>query len=604
MRVSLNTMSLSAMFLERLDKHEQQSPSVKIPQYFGDSIATICSTLNDVLLYQSLMENKIEIASNIFNVASLLREVEISCIESISEKQITFQINLDQNISKILIGDSLRIRQILSNFVSHTISYLNEQGGSLQLCARIVSLDSDSAIHTNEDSESIEFLVHVDGCYISEKNQQDLFEEFVSLREGECKARQGSGLGLVVSKKLADLLGGTIGFRSHIRGGSSFFVIIPFSTKLEVKNESSIDKSLYANIKNRASNTSAFRSAPDFVNGFEHSAQFASTLVTPLEILQKTEQLLVTNSEDSDIQEIVIQPLLNESEINTDLPIINWRPIVLIAGVIHVCLVAIFRLHQNNTSSNVSGDVALNISGIAAVAFLASAARAFSCLSIVRPNRKPVLICMGIVNLISANSHLMTSLDLFPIFTSSTGRVLQATRIAYWLPMILIMAYICGLVDQIRFPNVAKQMLITVVFTGIFFVAQMYITSIIMLPIIWCTVMFCSSSIMSMDERNATSAHFCSSHCLLGAFMAQITMHAMCSLLLDLESELFISTSLDVALTVLFSTILIDRDFISIGLLRKVYELKEARNKAQRHFLRYLFHEVYNESAAKKKKKN
>jgi len=154
------------------------------------------------------------------------------------------------------------------------------------------------------------------------------------------------------------------------------------------------------------------------------------------------------------------------------------------------------------------------------------------------------------------------------------------------------MTYICGVMDQLCFPNIKKQMLITVVFTGIFFVSQMYITSIIMLPIIWCAVMFCASSIMSTDERLGTSSDVCLSRWLLSAFMVQMTLHAMCSLLLDLETELLFSTCLDVALTVLFSTILIDRDFISLGHLRQVYEVKKARNEAQRHFLRYLFHEV------------
>jgi len=444
-----------------------------------------------------------------------------------------------------------------------------------------------------DDTESIEFVVHVDGCYISETNQKFLFEEFVSLREGECQARQGSGLGLVVSRKLADLLGGTIGFRSHIGRGSSFFVVIPFSTTSRSRNEGLIDKSMYANIETRASNTSAFRSAPDYVNGFEHSVQ---ALVTTIENYQKAEKSSPTYAEDDDMQEIVIQPLLNETETSTDLAILNWRPIAFLACCIHVIIAILFCYNGNHSSSsffNSSGDLALNISEIAAAAFLASAARAFSCLSLVRPTRKPVLICIGIIDLISANSHLMTSLDLFPFFISSTGRILHGARIAYWLPKILIMAYICGVIDRSHFPGVKVQMLITVVFTGIFYVAQMYITSFIMLPIIWCAVMFCASFLMSINNASeSSSAHVCLSRWLLGAFMIQMALHTTCSLLFDLKTELIISTSLDVALTVLFSTILIDRDFVSVGLLRQVCELKEARNKAQRRFLRYLFHEV------------
>ena len=173
---------------------------------------TLLEIIGNILDISKIEGGKLEIIE-----ADYLPKEEIESLlkimrTKVEEKDLKFNVFIDPNIPECLLGDRLRIKQIINNFLSNAIKYTEK--GSIDFGARWIN-------------NSLELKVRDTGRGIKKEDRDKLFEKFERLHVEKTSAVQGTGLGLAITKNLVDLMGGTIKVDSEFGVGSTFDVIIP-----------------------------------------------------------------------------------------------------------------------------------------------------------------------------------------------------------------------------------------------------------------------------------------------------------------------------------------------------------------------------------------
>ena len=173
---------------------------------------SLLTILNDILDLSKLDAGRLSINAQPFNLDELLMSLHGLLINSAQAKGLTLSIDDALNVPKQLIGDSLRLRQVLINLLGNAIKFTER--GSVNL---IISLQ-----HLNNQAARLLFSVKDTGIGIDPDLQNKLFLPFSQLDDGYSRNFQGTGLGLVISQELTQLMGGDIKIDSHLGIGSCF----------------------------------------------------------------------------------------------------------------------------------------------------------------------------------------------------------------------------------------------------------------------------------------------------------------------------------------------------------------------------------------------
>jgi signal transduction histidine kinase/CheY-like chemotaxis protein len=171
--------------------------------------------INDILDMSKIEAKKFELAHEPFALEAMVCNMGSIIGVRTAEKKQDFFIDLSPDISKVIIGDEMRLSQILLNLLSNAVKFTPE-GGQIRLSLRRLS--------TREGKEEVEATVSDTGIGISKEQQARLFNAFVQADTGTAKRFGGTGLGLTISKSLAELMGGGIIVESTPGEGSSFIV--------------------------------------------------------------------------------------------------------------------------------------------------------------------------------------------------------------------------------------------------------------------------------------------------------------------------------------------------------------------------------------------
>lgn len=177
----------------------------------------LLALVNDLLEINKAEEQKIILKKIPFN---LKREVEIinNSLAFMAEANgNNLCINVDETIPQTLVGDELRLSQILMNLISNGLKFT--EAGEVKIEAKLLSIE--------ESTCSIKFVVSDTGIGIKEEDQQKIFEKFVQI-ERKKGDYQGTGLGLPIVKKLVELFGGTIEVESQQNKGTTFTFNLTF----------------------------------------------------------------------------------------------------------------------------------------------------------------------------------------------------------------------------------------------------------------------------------------------------------------------------------------------------------------------------------------
>ena len=180
----------------------------------------LMSLINDVLDMSKIESGKIQIKNELFDLRLFLENIENIYSVQTEEKGINFEISLFGRIDEFIVGDSLRLNQILTNLLSNALKFTPE-GGSIALDVR--------ELKHEEDFVLLRFLVKDTGMGIKEENLEKIFEAFEQENAEITHKFGGTGLGLSIVSKFSELMGGRVTVRSEYGKGSEFGVELPFA---------------------------------------------------------------------------------------------------------------------------------------------------------------------------------------------------------------------------------------------------------------------------------------------------------------------------------------------------------------------------------------
>ena len=173
--------------------------------------------INDILDMSKIQSGQMELAKAAYNPGDMLSEIVAMMWMRARDKELDFHVNVSPDIPAELIGDEVRIKQILINIVNNAIKYTREGSVTLTVQCGEKSGDSMNIIYTVSDT----------GIGIRKESLPHLFNAFRRVDEDNNRYIEGTGLGLSIVKQLVDLMGGRITVNSIYTQGSTFIVEIP-----------------------------------------------------------------------------------------------------------------------------------------------------------------------------------------------------------------------------------------------------------------------------------------------------------------------------------------------------------------------------------------
>jgi signal transduction histidine kinase/DNA-binding response OmpR family regulator len=203
--------------MSELALNENISPEVEeyIREIKGAG-ANLLSVVNNILDFSKIESGKLEVNNTRYFFASLINDVVNLIRIQISEKPIIFIVDADPNIPNNLLGDEVRVRQVLTNLLSNACKYTSE--GCIKLSATAALLGGKKARFT--------FRVEDTGIGIKQTDMELLFEKFSRIEKSGANSVVGTGLGLSIAQSLCRMMNGEITATSEYGEGSVFTVTL------------------------------------------------------------------------------------------------------------------------------------------------------------------------------------------------------------------------------------------------------------------------------------------------------------------------------------------------------------------------------------------
>ncbi|MCE7066623.1 two-component regulator propeller domain-containing protein [Dyadobacter sp. CY326] len=209
-RTPMNGVIGMASLLAETSLNDDQLNYTKSIQACGEDLLTV---INDILDFSKIESGNMELEESDFNLRACIEEVMDLFTLKASELQIDLLYKIQSNVPAQLIGDSLRLRQIIINLVGNAIKFTRE--GEVYLHISVGKLLSDNKLQLN-------FTIKDTGIGITEDKMDRLFKAFSQVDSSTTRQYGGTGLGLVICEKLVRLMGGEINVSSQAGQGSVF----------------------------------------------------------------------------------------------------------------------------------------------------------------------------------------------------------------------------------------------------------------------------------------------------------------------------------------------------------------------------------------------
>ncbi|MEW5288422.1 two-component sensor histidine kinase BarA [Erwinia papayae] len=177
------------------------------------SANNLLSIINDVLDFSKLEVGKLVLETIPFPLRATLDEVVVLLAQSAHEKGLELTLNIQHDVPDNAIGDPLRLQQIIVNLLGNAIKFTEH--GNID-----IRVEKRSMINNRVD---LEVQIHDTGIGIAEKQQSQLFQAFRQADASISRRHGGTGLGLVITQKLVNEMGGEISFHSRLNQGSTFW---------------------------------------------------------------------------------------------------------------------------------------------------------------------------------------------------------------------------------------------------------------------------------------------------------------------------------------------------------------------------------------------
>ncbi len=219
---------ISLLNQSKLDTAQQRHVDIVLK-----STADLTKILNEVLDFSKLESGKLHIVDETFDLFEVIEQTRDILFINALTKNIDVNLIIYSDTPRHVLGDRLRLKQILLNLIANAIKFTDQ--GRVLIKASLVASSSEQS--------QIEIIVEDTGIGISEEDQQCLFQAFSQIESSTTRHFTGTGLGLAISKNLAALMGGDINMQSNPGKGSKFTLRLPFgrATTIEAETPSADD---------------------------------------------------------------------------------------------------------------------------------------------------------------------------------------------------------------------------------------------------------------------------------------------------------------------------------------------------------------------------
>lgn len=225
-----------AGFLNLLKTTKLDSEQREYVELISDSSESLLAIINDVLDFSKIEAGRVELDPHPFDLRALVDRIYRLQMPYASQKNVTIIQLVDPNAPRVVIGDSLRIWQILTNLVSNAVKFT--ASGSVNLNAEFRPL-------SDPNKCQIVFKVRDTGIGISPEKVKNLFSPYAQADSGTSRKFGGSGLGLAIARHLCELMNGTIEVTSLPGRGSTFICTIPLGVGKEDASSPRITQAIF-----------------------------------------------------------------------------------------------------------------------------------------------------------------------------------------------------------------------------------------------------------------------------------------------------------------------------------------------------------------------
>ncbi len=212
-RTPMNAIIGFTGLLLRGELSDEQRSSLESVKISGENLIVI---INDILDFSKIEAGKMSIEASEFDLRTILKELVKLQKQSADDKGVSLVLNIEDEVPAKVIGDSVRVNQILLNLMSNAIKFTSK--GKVELAVKV--------LHDSEKEVQLEMTVEDSGIGIPANKLSDIFESFTQAKGDTTRKYGGTGLGLTIVKKLVDLMQGDIKVISEPEKGSKFIVTL------------------------------------------------------------------------------------------------------------------------------------------------------------------------------------------------------------------------------------------------------------------------------------------------------------------------------------------------------------------------------------------
>ncbi len=219
-------IELSGILLKGGSNFSNNAKYLKCLKFSGNHLLSL---INNVLEFNKKDKEGIRIDLMEFNLKELIKNIIDSLEYALRENENTIQLSYDESIPQIIIGDSLKLTQIMMNLITNAIKYTNN--GHIDVEVKTLKEEGNSV--------QLYFCVSDDGLGILKEEQEKIFKTFYREKAKSNSSYKGTGLGLSIVKQLLNVLNSDINIESEANKGAKFYFELDFTKGIEKGNKES-----------------------------------------------------------------------------------------------------------------------------------------------------------------------------------------------------------------------------------------------------------------------------------------------------------------------------------------------------------------------------
>ncbi len=220
----------------KLDREQREYANI-----VSTSAELLLDIINDILDYSKIEAGRLELENIPFDLKAMLEEVNDLLAIKAQGKGLEYLCIVDSDVYPLLFGDPGRLRQIIINLMGNAIKFTKQGEVSIRVSLKD-EIESEKSIQISDNSTiyketyiTLLFSISDTGIGIPQDRLSYLFESFYQVDSSTTRKYGGSGLGLSISKQLAEMMGGTIGVNSELGKGSEFWFTVVLKKQQNIK---------------------------------------------------------------------------------------------------------------------------------------------------------------------------------------------------------------------------------------------------------------------------------------------------------------------------------------------------------------------------------